>query len=91
MSDLHFQLFVRRQTAQVRQDPRRSRVKEYPRAQFAWDLATLLEDPSWLHDQAGEIVLHPASDSAARSRATSVLIRRRDSLELAALGDLQVR
>ena len=72
LPDVHFQMFMRRQSAQVRQDPRRSRIKEYPRYQFAWDLAFLLDEPSWLETPDLRIVLHEASETAARSRSSSI-------------------
>ncbi len=73
LSDVHFQLFVRRQTAQVRQDPRKGRVKEYPRYQFAWDLAALMQACEWLdRGSRGRLEIRDATESAARSRTASV-------------------
>ena len=87
LPDVHFQLFARRQTAQVRQDPRKGRVKEYPRYLFAWDLGELLAAPAWLQRQGRRLTVHAASESAARSRSSSVLVRRGG--DFVALGDVQ--
>lgn len=72
LSEIHFQLFVGRQTFAVQQDPRKSRVKEYPRYQFAWDLAALLESPDLLERAGRTIEVLPAAETAARSRGASV-------------------
>lgn len=87
LPDVHFQLFARRQTAQVRQDPRKGRVKEYPRYLFAWDLSELLGAPAWLQRHGRRLTLHAASESAARSRSSSVLVRREGVF--VAMGDVQ--
>ena len=43
LPDIHFQMFVRRQRrGAARVDPVRRKLHEYPRAQFAWDLALWL-------------------------------------------------
>lgn len=73
LSDVHFQLFVLRQTSKVKQDPRKGRLKEYPRYQFAWDLGAALVGNAV--PGTGLVVL-PASESAARSRSTSVIVER---------------
>ena len=67
LSDLHFQAFVLRQTAQVRQDPRRSRVKEYPRYQLAYDLSLLLADPDAMRRDGRRLLLkgEPVSSAPA--------------------------
>lgn len=88
LTDVHFQLFVHRQTAAVRQDPRRSRVKEYPRYQFAWDLSALLEYPEWLEHGGRTIEVFPASDSASRSRSASLMCRAGGADRL--LGDIRI-
>ena len=76
LSDLHFQAFVLRQTASVRQDPRRTRIKEYARYQLAWDLALLLSDPDAMRQDGRRLVLHEASATASRSRTTAVRVDR---------------
>lgn len=72
LPDVHFQIFVERQTVQGRQDPRRSRIKDYPRHQFAWDLAALLDAPDAL--TAEGLALQEATEAAARSRSQSALV-----------------
>lgn len=72
LPDIHFQLFVGRQTAQVRQDPRKGRLKEYPRYQFAYDLAGLLASPGGLVRGDQALTLHVAARSAAESRSASI-------------------
>ncbi len=72
--ELHFQLFVGRQTAAVRADPRGGRIKEYPRYQFAWDLAGLLAEGEPFQTPAGSLHFSAATDSSARSRAKSVVV-----------------
>ena len=74
LSDAHFQAFVLRQTAAVRQDPRAGRIKEYPRAQFAWDLVRLQsETPTPLRTRSGQVLeFQQASLAAAKSRTESV-------------------
>lgn len=74
LSDVHFALFVRRQTSTVRSDPRKGRIKEYPRYQFAWDIALLLRNPEWLKRSEASIAFHPAAASASKSRADSIRI-----------------
>lgn len=74
LPDLHFQLFVARQTAQVRQDPRKGRLKEYPRYQFAYDLSALLNSPGGMVRGNKAVSLHIAARSAAESRSASVLL-----------------
>jgi len=88
LPDVHFQLFARRQTAKVRQDPRKGRVKEYPRYLFAWDMGELLAAPEGLRRGERTVIVHEASESAARSRSSSVLVRRDG--EFVSLGDVQV-
>jgi hypothetical protein len=88
LPEVHFALFVRRQTAAAKSDPRRSRLKEYPRCQFAWDLSLLQRHADWLSRDGRRIVLHVASPSA-RGRADSVLVLAPDGTEVA-LGDMQL-
>jgi hypothetical protein len=78
LPDLHFRLFLGRQSAQARLDPRRTRLKEYPRYQFAWDVAQLLEEPTWLRRPEGSLRFVAASESQARSRGTSLRVVRMD-------------
>lgn len=89
LPDIHFQVFARRQTAQARQDPSRSRIKEYPRPQFAWDLGLLIASPRWHEVDDSHLQFHRASDSAAKSRSAAVTIRQPDGQQVT-LGDLQV-
>ena len=89
LPDVHFALFARRQTAVVRSDPRKSRIKEYPRYQFAWDLALLLKNPAWLERGSKKIMLHPASATAAKGKADSVRVVT-SGKEEQVLGDLQI-
>jgi hypothetical protein len=74
LPDLHFDLFVGRQTAQVKSSPQAGKIKEYPRFQFAWDLARLIEAPAFLQRGERRIEIFEASPSAARSRTGSVLV-----------------
>jgi hypothetical protein len=74
LPDIHFELFVRRQTAAARTNPSKGRLKEYPRSQFAWDLARLRAAPHFLERAGRRMELLPASPSAARSRVASVLV-----------------
>ncbi|MFA5506733.1 MAG: hypothetical protein WC314_25875 [Vulcanimicrobiota bacterium] len=77
LSDLHFRLFVLRQTPQVRQDPRKAKVKEYPRYQFAYDLGLLLEqrgDGLTIETEEKRLAFHQASKSAAQSRSNSMQV-----------------
>lgn len=74
LPDVHFQLFVGRQTAQVKQDPRKGRLKEYPRFQFAYDLANLLQSPGGMVRGKRALMLHIAARSAAESRSASILL-----------------
>jgi hypothetical protein len=87
LPDVHFALFVRRQTAAVRSDPRSRKILEYPRYQFAWDLGLLQEHPKWL--ERHHIKLHEASDTAARGKANSVRLVARDGGDTV-FGDMQV-
>ena len=89
LPDVHFALFARRQTSLVRSDPRKSRIKEYPRYQFAWDLALLLKNPAWLERGSRKIILHPASATAAKGKADSVRVVTSEHQDLM-LGDVQV-
>jgi hypothetical protein len=72
LPDLHFQLFVNRQTVQVKQDPRKSRLKEYPRYQFVYDLAHLMASTGGLARGGRTLELHVAARSAAESRSASI-------------------
>ena len=74
LPEIHFQLFVDRQTAQARQSLTRGKLKEYPRAQFAFDLSGLLEAPGFLERDGRRIELIEASPSLARSRSSSVTV-----------------
>ncbi len=74
LPEIHFQLFVDRQTAQARQSLVRGKIKEYPRAQFAFDLAGLLAAPGFLERDGRRIELVEASRSLARSRSSSVTV-----------------
>jgi hypothetical protein len=79
LPDLHFRAFVHRQTAAVRKDPRKGRVKPYPRYQFAWDLGLLLAQDEPVTTRSGlRIELIEASESASRSAATSLLVEHQD-------------
>jgi hypothetical protein len=92
VSDLHFQLFVARQTAQVRQDPRKGKVKDYPRYQFAHDLSLLLErkgDDLTLSHESRRLTFHQASKSAAGSRANSLKVEHGE--QILSLSDLEVQ
>lgn len=89
LPEVHFSMFARRQTSVVKSDPRRSRIKEYPRYQFAWDLALLLKNSPWLERGAKRITLHPASATAAKGKADSVRIVTIDHEDLI-YGDVQV-
>lgn len=81
---VHFAMFVARQPARARQDPRKGRLRDYPRAQFAWDLHQWLEAGAPT-PPGGEIEVLDASTSAARSARTSVRVPGR------VLGDVRVR
>lgn len=81
LPEVHLQLFVERQTAQSRTTLTRGRIKEYPRAQFAWDLAGLLDAPHFLKRDGRTIELLAPTPSAAGSRAASVLVARADGTE----------
>jgi len=74
LRDLHFQLFVDRQVGPVKLDPRKSRLKEYPRYQFLYDLSQLLNGQGGLARGNQRLVLHVAAKSAAESRSTSVMV-----------------
>ena len=74
LPDVHFQLFVDRQTSKARQSLTRSALKEYPRAQFAFDLMGLLSAPSFLRREGRTLELVEASPSLARSRSSSVTV-----------------
>ncbi|MFH1531425.1 MAG: hypothetical protein ABIK09_11920 [Pseudomonadota bacterium] len=89
LPDIHFQLFVARQTAQVRQDPRKGRLKEYPRYQFAYDLAGLLASPAGLIRGGTALTLNVAARSAAESRSASIRMKNEGG-GWTYYGDLQV-
>ncbi len=74
LPDVHFQLFVDRQTAQARQSLTRSKLKEYPRAQFAFDLSALIAAPEFLRRDGRTLELIEAPPSLARSRSSSVTV-----------------
>lgn len=74
LSDIHFTLFARRQSATVRCDPRKGRIKEYPRYQFACDLGLLLRNPDWMVRSGSTITFNPSPASSARSRTDSVRV-----------------
>jgi hypothetical protein len=74
LSNVHFQLFVARQTVQVKQDPRKGKIKEYPRFQFAYDLALLLQSPEGLVRKGKAMTIHIAARSAAESRSLSIML-----------------
>ena len=69
---VHFELFVDRQSAQSRATLTKASIKEYPRSQFAWDLAGLLANPHFLERDGRKLELVPASPSAASSRSASI-------------------
>ncbi len=90
LPDVHFRAFVRRQTAAVRRDPTKRRVKPYPRYQFAWDLGLLLARPELLVlDDGRRIELLDASGSASRGAATSLLVEMSDG-STRLLGDMRI-
>jgi hypothetical protein len=91
LSDVHFALFIRRQKAQTRIDPRAGRVKEYPRYQFAWDISLLREQPGWLDRPGGRIALLDASAPRRTSRTESVCLAEiQDDGSPVMIGDMQV-
>jgi hypothetical protein len=90
LPDVHFALFIRRQTTAVRSDPRKGKVKEYPRYQFLWDLGLLVRDEGWLKRGETTITLFAPSANAAKSRADSVRVPGVDGVEVG-FGDIQVR
>lgn len=87
LPDVHFQLFVERQTSKVKQDPRAGRIKEYPRFQFAWDLSRLLDHDEVVLADGRRLVFHDASESAARSKSSSVVVEPRGGRRI--LSDVQ--
>lgn len=92
LSDLHFRLFVLRQTAQVRQDPRKGNVKEYPRYQFAYDLGLLLEQQAEgfkISSDGKTFIFHQASKKAASSRSSSVQVEIGNGA-ITAVSDLEI-
>ncbi|MCK6528649.1 hypothetical protein L6R50_14190 [Myxococcota bacterium] len=89
LPEVHFEMFVGRQTAQARTSPTQGRIKEYPRFQFAWDLARLLDSPEFHARGARRIEILPASPSASKSRSASVLVVGEDG-ERRVLGDVRV-
>lgn len=89
LPDVHFELFVKRQKGQARTNPAQGKIKEYPRAQFSWDLARLLAAPHFLKRGRRTIELLPASASAARGRVASVQVVAESGV-LIALGDLRI-
>jgi len=92
VSDIHFRLFILRQTAQVRQDPRKSKVKEYPRYQFAYDLGLLLEqrgDNLTIETDDKRLTFHQASKSAAQSRSASMQVDVGEG-HVVAISDLEI-
>lgn len=74
LPQLHFQLFIDGQTGPAKASLARNKIKEYPRVQFAWDLAQLLGAPHFLVRGARTLELVAASPSSAASRSTSVLV-----------------
>ena len=72
--ELHFQLFVGRQTKPSKTSLARSKIKEYPRAQLAFDLAGLLAAPHCLQRGERRIELVPAGATAQQSRMTSIRV-----------------
>jgi hypothetical protein len=72
LPDVHYQIFVNRQSAFARQDPRKGKLKEYPRFQFAYDLARLLGSPEGLVRDGVRMTFHVAARTAADSRSTSM-------------------
>jgi hypothetical protein len=89
LSDVHFTIFARRQSSTVRCDPRKGRIKEYPRYQFAWDLGLLLKNPDWMVRSGSTITLNPSPASSARSRTDSVRVFSPDGCDQV-LGTMQV-
>ena len=88
LPDLHFQIFVARQTTQVRQDPRKSKVKDYPRSQFIYDLSVMVERQGLSISLEGRnLIFHPAGKNAG-SRANSVKVELEGQVQ--ALGDLEI-
>lgn len=86
---VHFAAFLRRQSDRAKQDPRNGRLKEYPRYQFAWDLALLRGESAWLDRQGVRIELHLANSVAARSRSNSLTVLDVDGAP-AVLGEMTV-
>lgn len=89
LPDVHFMLFFRRQTSQVKCDPRNGRIKEYPRYQFAWDIGLIHTHNEWLERGGAKIVLHPASATSSRSRSDSLRVVETDGNEVI-FGDMHV-
>lgn len=81
LPELHFELFIDRQSSQARRSLTKGKLKEYPRAQFAFDLARLLDTPNFLERPAGRLELLPATASEARNAQKSVVIVRADGGE----------
>ncbi len=91
LADLNFQVFVQRQTARGgRTDPRRRRIVEYPRWNFAWDLGRLLDYMVESPDAFADLDFHRASRTAAAGRSTSVLVER-ESGAMESYADLTVK
>jgi len=86
LPEVHFALFILRQTPAVRSDPRAGKIKQYPRYQFAWDLGLLRESRNWC--QRHHIVLHEAN-AASRARADSVRLVVGDGTDVV-LGNMEV-
>jgi len=89
LPDVHFEMFVGRQVGQARTSPTRSRIKEYPRAQFAWDLARLMDAAEYQVRGDRRIELIAASASASKSRTSSVSVVAEDGT-LRAWSDVRV-
>jgi len=78
LSDLHFQLFVARQSALSRTTLTKGRIKDYARAQFAWDLAALLDVPHFRERDGRRLKLRAPKPSAVGSRTGSITVVRGD-------------
>ncbi len=91
VTDLHFRLFILRQTPAVRQDPRKAKVKEYPRFQFAYDLGVLLEQRGEhlvVETEDQRFTFFPATKTAAQSRSSSIQVE--VGQEAVTIGDLEI-
>lgn len=74
LPELHFELFIARQSVHGRNNPSKSKLKEYSRAQFCWDLGRLREATHFLTRGTRVIELFPALAAAAKNRTTSVAV-----------------